>query len=338
MCECLAWHHPVFALAGERLKKLGIKGGRPLAFSVFAAMRDDPVLAGLPSVQDKVAVMGLGFNETHLVVALAVAALQQLGLVGAAGELLIADENADEMTKGVTEHFVTRRRGRPPLGSRAMTGAERTARWKAGKSAIIDRPAYNSGAVGSAHAADETDDASLSSAPSLSFFPEVPQQEEQKQTRASAEADEIAAGFIRLRALWPLSNRTADTEREYRRALRFASPGRLMELAQHYFDAKPDWQSTKFLVNWLRTEPWRDPVLPLRVPLQAVSVDVEPGPMPRSPNWVARLTELKASGVWPNEWGPAWGEPGCQAPSAETGVGQGFARYFAHHRTTKRSA
>src|SRR5205823_557695 len=153
------------------------------------------------------------------------------------------------------EHFVTRRRGRPPLGSRAMTSAERNRRWKANKTAALhhDATAADGSTDRPPSAGDENpkaDNAISSPALSISFFPDIQQQEEQKQTPASAEADEIAAGFIRLRALWPLSNRIADTEREYMSALRFVSPGRLLEFAQHYFDTKPDWQNTKFLVNW----------------------------------------------------------------------------------------
>jgi hypothetical protein len=326
MCECLQWHHPLWKLAARRA------GARPLSvFGVVMALRNDRLLQGL-TLKERVSVLADGAGEKPITIALIIASLQQVKIVDDAGNLT-ADENADEMTQTVTKHFVTRRRGRPPLGSRAMTGSERTARWKAHKSAELARDA---GTPRPSVVADETADTSLPSAPSLSFFPDIqPHQEEQKQTRARA--DETADGFAQMRSLWPLSNRMADAEREYRRALRAATAPTLLELARHYLDTKPAWQNTMFLVNWLRTEPWRDPVLPLRVPLRAI--EGQQPIAPRSPDWVARLTELKATGLWPDEWGPDWGMPGCQAPGLDSGCGQGFARYYANRpMTTKRSA
>jgi hypothetical protein len=267
MCDCLAWHHPVFAVAGKRLAKLGVKGGRAFAFGVFAALRDDPVLGRLSSVKDKVALLSEGFGEKPICIALAIAALQQLGVLDAAGTVVAddnGDETADEKLTKLLQHFVSApRRGRPPLGARAMTGAERTARWAAKHPR---RPG-----AGGPPAADENAAGIASVDPSsFSLFPDQQEhQEEQKQPRARA-ADETGEDFAKLRALWPLSNRMADAEREYRKALRNVTAVALLDLARHYLDTKPAWQSTMFLVNWLRTEPWRDPVLPLSAPLRTV--------------------------------------------------------------------
>src|SRR5438309_9892468 len=124
MCEGLAWHHPLWKLVARRA------GVRPLSvFGVVTALRNDRLLEGL-TIKGRVSALANGAGEKPITIALILAALQQVKIIDEAGNL-IANKNADEMTKGVTEHFVTRRRGRPPLGSRAMTSAERNRRWKA---------------------------------------------------------------------------------------------------------------------------------------------------------------------------------------------------------------
>ena len=108
-------------------------------FGVVTALRNDRLLEGL-TIKGRVSALANGAGEKPITIALILAALQQVKIIDEAGNL-IANKNADEMTKGVTEHFVTRRRGRPPLGSRAMTSAERNRRWKANKTAALHHDA-----------------------------------------------------------------------------------------------------------------------------------------------------------------------------------------------------
>lgn len=312
MCDCLPWHHPIW----KRAAKLA-GGVRPMAvYGIVVALHDDPLIAPL-GIKDKVAVLADGAGERPMTVAPILSALQHLGVVDAAGKVVAqADKTADEMTKLLTklaDNFVTRGPGRPPLGNRAMTGAERTARWKANHRAAV-------GADDRSAATDETP-STISSPTPLSLFPEDHNQEkEQKQTRAR---DDEIDGFAELWAIWPIADRLADAERAYQDYRRRHSAARVLDAAKKYLAKKPAWQTTRMLFHWLRSDPCRDPVLPLKAELREVAPESGPPKVPR-PNWVQRLSQLKETSEWPSEWGPCWGEPGCLVP-AGTGVAQGFA-------------
>lgn len=321
-CGCLSWHHPAFRDVGRLLGKLGCKQGALVAFSVFSALREDVVLRRLGDIKRKVALLADGFGEKPQTIALAIAGLQQLRLVDDAGAVVELDEGRDEMVTKLLRHFVTSpRRGRPTLGQEAMTGAQRTARWRrqSGPAAGALSPAPS----------DEMRDDNPSLA-ALSLFPDQQEgKEEQKQPRAAA--PELDHGFAALRAIWPLANRMAEAEREYRRVLRQVDGATVLALARRYLDTKEPWRNAMFLVNWLRTEPWRDPVLPLASPPRVVTTTAAPPPEPRPTGWVERFNELKETGVWRPEWGPAWGEEGCQVP-AGTGIAHSIGSWYVRQQ------
>jgi len=85
MCDCLAWHHPVWALVGKRAGVAAV-----VAWGVFCALREgDPVLARLP-VSDRLRTLALGLGLKPAQVALVVASLQHSCIVDA--ELQVASE------------------------------------------------------------------------------------------------------------------------------------------------------------------------------------------------------------------------------------------------------
>jgi hypothetical protein len=83
------------------------------------------------------------------------------------------------------------------------------------------------------------------------------------------------AGFAALSAIWPLQRRMTEAEAEYQRARRTVGETELIALAGKYLATKPDWQSCMLLRNWLHTEPWRDPVLPLASPPRLASTTTD---------------------------------------------------------------
>lgn len=254
MCDCLAWHHPLWKLVGKRT------GAKPMAvWGIVAALQADPLLQGL-SIKDKVSVLADGAGEKPMAVALILAGLQHAGVVDESGNL------ADEMPRQYRQNFVSRRRpGRPPLAERAMTGAERTAKWQAkrggarGASAVVT--------------ADENTAGISSATPSFFLVPEDSlQAKEQKQTRASADD----TGFVELWAIWPVQNRMADAERAYLKYLRRYSAARILEAGRKYLADKPGWQTPRMMVHWLGSDPCLDPLLPLRAEPRLMAAEAQP--------------------------------------------------------------
>lgn len=258
MCDCLAWHHPLWKIVAKRA------GARPMAvWGIVAALQADPLLQGL-SIKDKVSVLADGAGEKPLAVALILAGLQHAGVVDEAGSL--ADKMADEMPAQFRQNFVSRRRpGRPPLGQRAMTGAERTAKWQAKQPGPRLPPA--------AGPADENTDGIASAAPSLFLIPEDGLQgKEQKQTRA--QADET--GFAELCAIWPRADRMADAKEAYRKYMKRYGAPRILEAARHYLETKPPTQWPRMLVHWLGSDPCLDPLLPLKAEPRLMAAEAPP--------------------------------------------------------------
>jgi hypothetical protein len=109
--------------------------------------------------------------------------------------------------------------------------------------------------------------------PSLSFLEEDLQQQERKQKDARAPDDD---GFAAVVAIWPVANRMAEAERVYRDYRRSHDAPTILTAAQRYLAEKPTWQSCMFLVNWLRADPCKEPVLPLTAaPREVAAAKVE---------------------------------------------------------------
>lgn len=145
---------------------------------------------------------------------------------------------------------------RPPL-----SGRERQANYRARLKARRATQVLENGRGDAARYAPSPA-ATLSPDESLSLFPQNNGEKEREQPRAQ----DASEGFAQLKALWPVAARMADAEREYRRAVRHAEPATLLALAHGYLElreTKEPWRHCLYLVNWLRTQPWRDPVLPL---------------------------------------------------------------------------
>jgi len=76
MCDCLTWHHPLWAVVGRRA---GVKPG--VVWSIFSALRaGDPVLDRL-SPRDKVRTLAVGLGWKPAEVVLVLASLQHSGVV-----------------------------------------------------------------------------------------------------------------------------------------------------------------------------------------------------------------------------------------------------------------
>jgi hypothetical protein len=220
----------------------------------------------------------------------------------------------------VTEEWRAADRGPSMKGS-----APRTRKWRERKrnAGLAPAPAPNADPGLAPVSQSVTGDAA---APSYSLFPvdQASPQKEQKKTRTHVESNED--GFAALVAMWPLSNRMAEAEREYRRYRQHRTASEILMAAQRYIETKEEWRSAQFLMNWLRTDPCKDPVLPLA----SAPCEVPAEPKPLRENWINRLAELRSTGVWPVEWGARWGEPQCRIPP-DTGIAQGFAKWFAEH-------
>lgn len=190
----------------------------------------------------------------------------------------------------------------PVMLRRRLLGRERQRRWRLKQR----ESAANVLAAASVTVAAFGD---ASPAPSLSLFPESEQAKENKQTRARGDAGDDN-GFAELAGMWPLQNRMLDAEREYRRALRVIDRSRLIELAQRYLD-ELGTRYCMFLANWLHTQPWRDPLLPLASrPVEVIQVE------PKEPRieWRSHAESWLARGIWPPDIGPPPDDPECRMP------------------------
>lgn len=114
-------------------------------------------------------------------------------------------------------------------------------------------------------------------------------------------------GFAELAAIWPKQQQLRAAAALYRKALGYASAGRLQELARQFLADKEPWRECMYLVNWLRTEPWRDPMLPLTAPPRAVEDAAPPAdeapPHPFGNAIATRLVERIGAAAFANWFG-----------------------------------
>lgn len=310
-----AWN-PLWELIGKPAKV------RPAeVFGIVSALlAGDPILE-LLSDQNRVAVLAQWSRLKPIQVALILAGLEKRGVM-VDGQVVLPLGDADDASlrhrddsdaavtqsgdgrDAVLAERLIRRRAKTAARMRALRARRRLA------------PPVPRDAVAASPAS-----------PSLSFFKDKPAvQERKKETRAQAE--QTPDGFAELREIWPAKERMADAERAYRRALRQVDAMMLLERARDYLATKEPWRSPRFLVHWLSSEQWRDPVLPLASAPRVVATTAEPAPV--RDGWIERLGELKQTGVWRREWGPAWGEVGCQVPMG-TGIANSIATWFMRH-------
>lgn len=282
MCDCLAWN-PLWATIAREARVR-----RPAVVLAVLYLRSAPDQPNARSALVIGSVVGMRPEPLSRLLA-----------------ALRAHDVIDEENEPIGAWAVTRD---VTLSHRAKTGAERTREWRGRRRAMARGDAQP---VEIGQCVTKRDDVtSPSQAPSLSLFPES-EQEKETNKHPRARGDACDDGFAELVALWPLANRMPDAEREYRRALRQVDAARLIALARHYLDTKEPWRHAMFLVNWLRTEPWRDPLLPLNAPLREV-VAAE-APKARI-NWRAHAEAWLGAGRWPSDIGPAPDEAGCEMP------------------------
>jgi len=139
MCDCLTWHHPIWALVGKRA---AVATG--IVWSVFCVLREnDPVLGRL-LMPDRICTLAIGLGFKPAQVALVIAGLQHSGVIN--DELRLIGEWAVTLGDAVThvrdavtlgDASVTLGDARvmlgdaDPLARRRALGRERTRRWRA---------------------------------------------------------------------------------------------------------------------------------------------------------------------------------------------------------------
>lgn len=290
MCDCLTWDSAVFRAAAKLAR------ARPdTVFAVFCALEAD----GERAARLRPEILAAGLGRRAPVIERILASLLSLGVT--------------------CDGVVTAEWRREPLAGSARglsmrPSAIRMRRKRSRDGGGGDPPAVGREGSGAPVSAPVTSVTSDGPSPSLSFFPEElsEQAREQKPMRAPA-PDMTEDGFAELRALWPLSNRMHEAAAEYRRYRQRHSASEIIEAATGYFAGKEGWRSAMYLVNWLRTDPCRDPVLPLAAAPREVAAS-ERAPPPVRIDWDALGEAWLATRQWPAEVGAPPGSDECRMP------------------------
>jgi hypothetical protein len=269
LCECVAWH-PLW----PRLARAA-KVRRDLVQAVLYQLEHAPPV---PQARDAVTIAeALGHRKTERVErvleALQAGAVIDAGhqFVGAWGDAIASHRHGDAQRGAIP--LIGRNSGdarsvtaEDPGERRRILARARTARWRMRIAAetAANRPDQPAPVAPVAPIVTASPGVTQ---PSFSFVPDSqPEEERTKTTRASdAERD---AEFAALWAIWPMQSRYHDAETVYRQARKDGiGAARIMDCARRYLDeleTHRPWQSKMMLVNWLRTKPWRDPILPFR--------------------------------------------------------------------------
>ena len=88
-------------------------------------------------------------------------------------------------------------------------------------------------------------------------------QEKTNKQNARAWENRTASDFSELARLWPINDRMAEAQAEYERYRRRHDAPTILAAARRYLEQKPPGRYCMFLINWLRTDPCREPALPL---------------------------------------------------------------------------